>query len=169
MMSTRTLVGFLLAALGVAVVVVSCVTRIPVDAQFNPESVDHEVVVSLPFVTNRQLESAANIGEYYGDALGELSAGYCRVGFEENDRNGEVLRVDKEPIESVLPASAADSFVIYVHGYGEPFAKNCRRAALLQHRLGLEGRMLLFSWPSSTYLTYAQDAVDLEASHDELN
>ena len=169
MSRARTLARILLAALGVAVVVGSCVTRIPVDAQFNPESVDHEVVVSLPFVTNRQLESAANIGEYYGDALGELSAGYCRVGFEENDRNGEVLRVDKEPIESVLPASAADSFVIYVHGYGEPFAKNCRRAALLQHRLELEGRLLLFSWPSTTYLTYAQDAVDLEASHDNIN
>jgi len=169
MSTNRTLLGILLAALGVAVGVVSCVTRIPVDAQFNPESVEYEVVVNLPFVTNRQLDSVADFGEYYGDGHGELSAGYCRVGFEENDRTGEVLRVDKKSIESVLPKSAADSFVIYVHGYGEPFAKNCRRAALLQHRLGLKGRLLLFSWPSSTYLTYSQDAVDLEASHDHLN
>jgi len=149
--------------------VVSCVTRVPVDTQFKPESSDYEVIVSLPFVTNRKLDSVADFGDYYGDGRGELSAGYCRVGFEENDRSGEILRVDRASVESVVPGAADDSFVIYIHGYGEPFAKNCRRAALLQHRLGLEGRMLLFSWPSSTYLTYAQDAVDLEASHDDLN
>lgn len=166
---TRTFFGTLFATTAMVVALTSCATRIPVDTQFNPESVQHEVVVTLPFVTNRRLDSAANLGDYYGDTLGELSAGYCRVGFEENDRRGEVLRIDTKPIESILPATAAHSFVIYVHGYGEPFAKNCRRAALMQHRLGLEGRMLLFSWPSSTYLSYAQDAVDLEASHDDLN
>lgn len=155
--------------LGAVVALASCATRIPVDAQFNPESAEHEVVVSLPFVTNRQLESATNIGEYYGDEHGELSAGYCKVGFEEGDRGGEVLRVDRASVQSVLPEPAADRFVIYVHGYGESFARNCRRAALLQHRLGLEGHLLLFSWPASNYLTYAQDAGDLEASHDKLN
>lgn len=169
MAASRTIAGILLASLGVAVAVVSCVTRVPVDTQFRPESVEMETIVSLPFVTNRQLDSAEELGEYYGDGRGELSAGYCRIGFEENDRTGEVLRVDTAPIESVVPEQVMDTFVIYVHGYGEPFAKNCRRAALLQHNLGLEGRMLLFSWPSSTYLTYTQDAVDLEASHDELN
>jgi len=169
MSAARTVAGILLAALGVAVAVASCVTRVPVDTQFNPGSAEFQTIVSLPFVTNRKLDSVADFGDYYGDGYGELSAGYCKVGFEENDRSGEILRVDRAPIESVVPGPAADSFVIYVHGYGEPFAKNCRRAALLQHRLGLEGRLLLFSWPSSTYLTYAQDAVDLEASHDELN
>jgi len=169
MTATRTLFGILLAAIAVVLTLVSCATRIPVDAQFNPESVEYEIVVTLPFVTNRQLDSAKNLGEYYGDGHGELSAGFCRVGFEEDDRTGEILRVDRASMEAVLPEQLDERFVIYVHGYGESFAKNCRRAALLQHRLGLEGRLLLFSWPSSTYLTYAQDAVDLEASHDELN
>ena len=169
MSAARNVAGIPLAVLGAAVALASCATRVPVDAQFNPESAEHEVVVSLPFVTNRQLESATNIGEYYGDDHGELSAGFCRVGFEEDDRTGEILRIDTASMEAVLPERLDERFVIYVHGYGESFAKNCRRAALLQHRLGLEGRLLLFSWPSTTYLTYAQDAVDLEASHDNIN
>jgi len=169
MTGNRTLFRFTLAAIGVAVVLVSCVTRVPVDSQFKPQSAEHEVIVSLPFVTNRKLNSKAGFGEYYGDDHGNLSAGHCKVGFEKDDRTGEVLRVDRDSIESVIPATAPDGFVIYVHGYGEPFDKNCRRAALLLHRLGLDGRLLLFSWPSSTYLTYAQDADDLQASHDKLN
>ena len=169
MTATRTLFGILLAATAVVLALVSCAMRIPVDSQFNPESVEYDSVVTLPFVTNRQLDSAKNLGDYYGDEHGELSAGFCRVGFEEDDRTGEILRVDRASMEAVIPEQSEKRFVIYVHGYGESFAKNCRRAALLQHRLGLEGRLLLFSWPSTTYLTYAQDAVDLEASHDNIN
>jgi esterase/lipase superfamily enzyme len=120
-------------------------------------------------VTNRKLESKTNSGEYYGFVRGELSAGHCRVGFKESNGSARILRVDRAPIEAVVPGLAANSFVIYVHGYGESFARNCRRAALLQHRVGLDGRLLLFSWPSGHYLDYSQDAVDLEASHDELN
>jgi esterase/lipase superfamily enzyme len=169
MTGSRTLFGITLTAIGVVAMLASCATRVPVDSQFKPQSPEHEVIVSLPFVTNRQLDSVEDFGEYYGDGHGDLSAGHCKVGFEEDDRTGEVLRVDRDSIESVIPTTAPDGFVIYVHGYGEPFAKNCRRAALLQHRLGLEGRLLLFSWPSSTYLTYAQDADDLRASNDKLN
>jgi len=169
MMNARTLVGLLVAAASALALISSCATRVPVDTQFNAESEQYEAVVRLPFVTNRQLESADGVGEYYGDDHGELSAGFCRVGFEEEDRTGKILRVDRASMEAVLPEQLEERFVIYVHGYGESFAKNCRRAALLQHRLGLEGRLLLFSWPSTTYLTYAQDAVDLEASHDNIN
>lgn len=169
MTGNRALLRITLTAIGAAVVLVSCVTRVPVDSQFKPESAEYEVIVSLPFVTNRKLESTADAGEYYGFARGESSAGHCRVGFEKNGRSGRILRVDTAPIDAVIPAPAADSFVIYVHGYGESFARNCRRAALLQRRVGLEGRLLLFSWPSGHYLDYSQDAADLEASHDELN
>ena len=165
----RTLFGITLTAFSAIALLVACVTRVPVDSQFKPESADYEVIVSLPFVTNRKLDPVANGGEYYGFALGEVSAGHCRVGFEEYDGKNKILRVDTAPIEAVIPAPAADSFVIYVHGYGESFARNCRRASLLQHRVGLEGRLLLFSWPSGHYLDYAQDAADLEASLDALN
>ncbi len=152
-----------------AAMMVSCATRIPVGTNFREVSDAHETVVDLRFVTNRRLVSTGTAGEYFGDDHGELSAGSCRVGFEAGNSRGEVLRVDALPVEAVLSGFAPGQFVIYVHGYGEYFAKNCRRAALLQQRLGLDGRMLLFSWPSSSYLTYAGDASDLEQSIDELN
>ncbi len=79
-----------------------------------------------------------------------------------------MLRIDTQQLEATVHSATPGRFVIYVHGYGESLIKSCRRAALLQHRLGLEKRMLLFSWPSSNYLTYAQDAVVLDHSLDSL-
>ncbi len=159
----------LLAAVCAVAALASCATRIPVNTDFRQVSERHETLVDLRFVTNRKLVPSGRAGEYFGDDHGELSAGTCRVGFRDGDRRGEVLRVDTRPLDSVFADVAPGRFVIYVHGYGEYFAKNCRRAALLQERLGLEGKMLLFSWPSSSYFTYAGDAIDLEQSIDEFN
>ena len=147
----------------------SCAVRIPVGTDFREATEKHETLVELRFVTNRGLVDSRTGGQYFGDDHGELSAGSCRVGFKAGDSRGEMLRVDTQPVETILSDIAQGPFVIYVHGYGEYFAKNCRRAALLQERLGLNGRMLLFSWPSSSYLTYSGDASDLEQSIDELN
>ena len=147
----------------------ACATHIPVGTDFREASDRHESQVELRFVTNRRLAERTRGGSYFSDRHGELSAGRCRVAFDEGERHAEVLRVDKEPVETILEGIAPGLFVIYIHGYGEYFAKNCRRAALLQKRLALDDRMLLFSWPSSSYLTYAGDAVDLERSIDELN
>jgi pimeloyl-ACP methyl ester carboxylesterase len=169
MHNARTIAVCLLAAFCITASLSSCVSNIPISTDYNTESEKHEVVVGLRFVTNRRLRTTGSDGDYYGDDLGELSAGECKVGFEENDRRGDVLRVDPAPIESILPTNRARPFVIYIHGYGESFARSCRRAALLQHRLHLQDRLLLFSWPSSTYLTYAQDADDLESSLGHLN
>jgi pimeloyl-ACP methyl ester carboxylesterase len=167
MTATRTLSLLFIAS--AAALTVSCATRIPVGTDFRDATDAHETLVELRFVTNRKLVSSGKGGEYFGDDQGELSAGSCRVGFEAGDSRGEVLRVDTRPVATIFDDIRPGAFVIYVHGYGEYFAKNCRRAALLQERLGLEGRMLLFSWPSSSYLTYAEDAGDLEQSIDELN
>ena len=167
MAGTRS-ISLLLVSAAIALTA-SCAVRIPVGTDFKEVTDDHETLVELRFVTNRRLASSGTAGEYFGDDHGELSAGSCRVGFEADDSRGEVLRVDTRPVETVFSGIAPGVFIIYVHGYGEYFAKNCRRAALLQQRLGLGGRMLLFSWPSSSYLTYAGDANDLEQSLDELN
>lgn len=152
-----------------AALTASCATRIPVGTDFREATDAYEDVVDLRFVTNRKLVGTGTGGQYFGDDHGELSAGSCRVGFKRGADKGRVLRVDTRPIETVLPGTVREPFVIYVHGYGEYFAKNCWRAALVQKRLGLDGRMLLFSWPSSSYLTYAGDAEDLQRSIDELN
>ena len=159
----------LLVLVFAAALTAACAVRIPVGTDFRDATDEHETVVELRFVTNRKLVSLGTGEEYYGDDLAGLSAGTCRVGFRSGDSRGEVLRVDTRSMESVLSDIEPDRFVVYVHGYGEYFAKNCRRAALLQERLGLDARMLLFSWPSSSYLTYAEDADDLEQSIDELN
>ena len=146
----------------------SCATHMPVNTAPEPESDAYDTVVDIRFMTNRKLVQS-NRGDYYGDDLGELSAGSCRVGFKDGRNRGKVLRVNTCPINTVFEDVAAGPFVIYVHGYGEYFVKNCWRAGLLQQRLGLGGRMILFSWPSSSYLTYTSDARDLERSIDELN
>ena len=147
----------------------ACATRVPVGTDFREASDRYETLVDLRFVTNRKLVRSSRIGEDFGDKHGELSAGDCRVGLEPGDDKGDVLRVDTRSLETVFSDAAPGRFLIYIHGYGEYFAKNCRRAALLQERLGLDHRMLLFSWPSSSYLTYAGDAKDLEQSIDDLN
>ena len=167
MAGTRSIL--LLVAAAAAALTASCAVRIPVGTDFREATDRHEKLVELRFVTNRKLVSSGTAGDYFGDDHGELSAGHCRVGFEAGDDRGEVLRVDRHALETILADIAPGPFVIYVHGYGEYFAKNCRRAALLQERLGLDDRMLLFSWPSSSYLTYAGDASDLEQSIDDLN
>jgi pimeloyl-ACP methyl ester carboxylesterase len=169
MVRTRTKIFSAFVIAGTATAVLSCATRIPVGTDFRETTDAHETVVDLRFVTNRKLAAKGTGDQYFSDDHGELSAGTCRVGFKAGEGRGDVLRVDTRPVESVLAGVAPGPFVIYVHGYGEYFAKNCRRAALLQQRLGLDDRMLLFSWPSSSYLTYLGDAVDLERSIDELN
>jgi len=158
-----------LAAVAAAAALTACAVRIPVDRDFREVTDAHEHVVDLRFVTNRGLVESGSAGRYFGDRHGELSAGSCRVGFRAGDSRGEVLRVNTRPVDTILSGIAPGPLVIYVHGYGEYFVKNCRRAALLQQRLGLDDRMLLFSWPSSSYLTYAGDARDLERSIDDLN
>ncbi len=155
--------------LAAAIALTACATRIPVGTDFRDAADRYETLVDLRFVTNRELVRSSRVGEYFGDGHGELSAGSCTVGFVPDDDKGDVLRVDTRPLETIWSDIAPGPFVIYVHGYGEYFAKNCRRAALLQQRLGLDNRMLLFSWPSSSYLTYTGDARDLERSIDELN
>jgi len=169
MTHVRILPRCIFVALGVAMSLSSCAAKIPVGTEFHPESKAHEVIVNVPFVTNRALQSTRSEGNYFSDARGRLAAGHCRVAFEENDRRGQVLRVDTDRLDAVLKADGEELFVIYVHGYGESFAKNCRRAALLQHRLQINGRFLLFSWPASNYLTYGQDVSDMRASVDQLN
>ena len=169
MHTDRTSAHCLLATLCVVLGVTSCAAQIPVGKDYRLASDKHARIVDLAFVTNRQLVHADDGSRYFGDAHGELSAGRCVVGFEQGGRRGEVLRVDTGALESILPTSEDGRIVIYIHGYGESFERNCRRGALLRDRLQLGDRMLLFSWPASNYLTYGQDINDLERSLDHLN
>lgn len=156
------------AIVSYTVLLASCATQIPVGTEYRAEAGRYETVVDLRFVTNRRLVGSATSGAFFADEPGELSGGRCRVGIGDRVPRGEVLRIDMQRLESTVDPVGSGRFVVYVHGYGESLTKSCRRAALLQHRLGLEKRLLLFSWPSSNYLTYAQDAVALDQSLDSL-
>jgi esterase/lipase superfamily enzyme len=169
MQSYQTGARCVLAAICLVLGLGSCAARIPVDTQYVDESDDHARIVDLAFVTNRRLIDNGAGERYYSDKPGALSAGRCKVGFEEGSRRGEVLRVNTVPIGSVIPKGETGRIVIYIHGYGESFERNCRRGALLKDRLQLGDRLLLFSWPASNYLTYAQDIDDLAASLEQLN
>ena len=148
----------------------SCTARMPVDTEIRPQSPEHQVVVNLRYVTNRALVQTRTGVSYVGGDHGELSAGFCEAAFEAGDRWGEILRIDSVPVESVLDITPTGRLVIYVHGYSESFDRSCRRAAVLQQRLRLDDRLILFSWPSGgNYVSYASDARALERSLDELN
>jgi esterase/lipase superfamily enzyme len=155
-------------ALGLAFLA-ACATNIPIDTDHRTAGPEHVDVVNLRFVTNRALRPLRRSGSYFDNEPGTLSAGACMAGFEEGDRSGEVLRIDRAPVDDVFRELAPGRIVVYVHGYSESFAKSCRRAALLQKNLGLDDRLLLFSWPSDSYVTYARDARDLSESLDDFN
>lgn len=169
MIRIRTLLLYLLlGALGVAALA-SCAARMPVDTEIRARSPEDQVVVNLRFVTNRALARSGSGAGYVGGDHGQLSAGFCEAAFEAGDRWGKILRIDSAPIESVLDVSPEGRLVIYVHGYSESFDRSCRRAAVLQRRLRLDDRLILFSWPSGSYVSYARDGRALDESLDELN
>jgi esterase/lipase superfamily enzyme len=61
-----------------------------------------------------------------------------------------------------MPDKVQGNLVLYIHGYNIGFEKSCRRGALLKRAFGLEGRLLLFSWPADgNMLKYTWDEADL--------
>ncbi len=52
--------------------------------------------------------------------------------------------------------------ILYTHGAFISFERACKRSSYFQKSLGLEGRLLLFSWPSDgVLLNYTRDESDL--------
>lgn len=164
-MSGRSYRYVCLAVCAGALVLAGCASRVPVGptaaVDTPPEAA---AVVEVVFMTNRQLETEDDGLQYYGGSRGTLTVGRCRVAVPDaEDNDGKLL--DVTPARSLLSdlvAATHEPLVVYIHGYNEDFGRSCRHAALLQQRLGLEGRLLLFSWPADRkYVTYATDAGDL--------
>ncbi len=163
-----------LAILASALVLAACAGHVSVgpapDARASAEAA---ATVEVSFVTNRQLETDGDGLGYYGGARGALTAGRCRVAIAHGeDHEGRVLDVTPAPardVTSVVGDGERAGAVVYIHGFNESFGRSCRHAALLQERLGLDGRLLLFSWPADRkYVTYASDAGDLAWSLPDL-
>ena len=139
--------------------------------------------VSVPFVTLRNRTGSDDPEEFFGGARGEPRAGVCTVSFSPIRALEEIAEAAPfyVPDEKVRLAAVGETspgrlfaevesflagdngnIVIYIHGYNIDFEKSCRRGAIFQRALGLQDRLILFSWPSDgNMLKYSWDESDL--------
>ena len=130
-------------------------------------------------------ESAASEpGSWLGDRRGSLQYGVCAVNFSDipaisylserlpfylpNQTRSlaAVERLEAHVFWSRLGGGRTGQPLLgYIHGYNIDFAKACRRAAVFQGVLGVDGGLALFSWPSlGTALKYAEDETNVRWS-----
>lgn len=139
--------------------------------------------VSVPFVTLRNRTGDIEPANFYGGSRGKLEAGFCTVAFSpiwglEDIAQSIPFYIPDEKIKLVTIQEASltelgqeiksrsdkdqGNLILYIHGYNIDFEKSCRRGALLNRALGLEERLLLFSWPADgNMLKYTWDEADL--------
>ena len=136
--------------------------------QSDASSVDGETV---PFVTVRAIEQQRKGVTYFGPQRGEASAGACTVDLDAREKR-QIVGLRLRTLTEILDEFFApeDRVAVYVHGYNEAFEQSCGDAALLQKRLGLEYRLLLFSWPAQGKLAgYLPDVGDIDWSVEALS
>ncbi|EXI68982.1 MAG: hypothetical protein AW08_00808 [Candidatus Accumulibacter adjunctus] len=140
--------------------------------------------IEIHFATNRQLASAGE-ERFTADPAGQLAYGLARVtipidrhrlghveqrawwnrlGDAKDKRRyvvlGEVEALSGDAFLSRLAAEpeAANSLLVFTHGYNVSFEEAARRAAQLAFDLRFRGRVVLFSWPScGSLLGYGAD------------
>jgi len=118
---------------------------------------------TVPFVAVRAIEQDRKGFRYYGSARGEMSAGVCTVDLDART-NRQILELQQHGLDDVLDRffASGSPVIVYVHGYNVSFDESCRDAALFQQRLGLEHRLLFFSWPAEgKMMGYLRDVGDL--------
>jgi len=139
--------------------------------------------IPVSFVTLRNKTGNSSPSDFFGGQRGNLFAGTCTVSFspiwglEElansvsfyiPDEKIELKTISETPVDQLL--SEVKSFsredngniIVYIHGYNIDFEKSCRRSAVFQRALGLDDRLLLFSWPADgNMLKYTWDEADL--------
>lgn len=135
----------------------------------------------VPFITLRNRTGSDRPMRHFGDERDRLRSGYCdlertpvkflklladKASFYVPEARLTVDAIREVPVEELWngmgKATGGHGVVLYSHGYNIGFGKACRRASLFQKRLGLEGRFVLFSWPShGTVLNYTRDEADL--------
>ena len=140
-------------------------------------------IVDVPFVTLRNRTGSTDTAEWFDGSRGEMSSGSCQVRFSPiwglediagsapfyiPDERIELTAIQEVPMEMLFQEieqfSRSDNgnLVLYIHGYNIDFEKGCRRSALFQRALGLQDRLLLFSWPADgNMLKYTWDEADL--------
>lgn len=136
---------------------------------------------TVPFLTLRNKTGSEDASEYFGGKRSSLQAGYCEHSRTPIDSlksiaekapfyiPDEIVRLDsigelsvEELWQRIDSKSNGYSPVLYMHGFYISFERGCRRALILKESLDLEGRFVLFSWPSDgAILNYTQDEADL--------
>ncbi len=136
---------------------------------------------SVPFITLRNKTGSPVASEYFGAERGQIHTGSCEVSWTPIPMLEPLANnvpfylphgtIQLEAIHEVtdsdfwhkrLAGTAKDRPLLYIHGYNIGFEKGCSRAAIFQEKLGLAGRLLLFSWPSNdAVLNYTHDESDI--------
>jgi esterase/lipase superfamily enzyme len=120
----------------------------------------------VPFVSVRAIEQDREGHRFYGSERGETTAGNCTVDLGVRKKR-QIIGLQQIGIDQILDALASsdDGVVIYVHGYNVSFERSCRDAAMLQNRVGLDGRLLLFSWSAEGKVaSYLRDVGNMQWS-----
>ena len=132
--------------------------QVPFEADYGVDDAPEHATI-VPFFSVRAIESDRDGRGFYGSERGGSTAGICAVDLDVR-RKRQFLGFRQRSIDQILDslASADDGVVIYVHGYNVSFETSCRDAAMLQTQVGLEGRLLLFSWAAeSKVASYIRD------------
>ena len=147
----------------------------------NPATSENEPLRTVPFLTLRNKTGSEEASKYFGGERSSLRAGTC----EHSRKSMETWKsiVEKAPFyipDEIVRLDAIEELsveglwqridsrsngqppVLYMHGFYISFERGCRRAMILKESLGLEGRFVLFSWPSDgAILNYTHDEADL--------
>ena len=136
---------------------------------------------TVPFLTLRNKTGSDKADEYFGGERDSLQAGICKLARTPLDPlkpiaekapfhvPDEIVKLDaitelsdEDFWQRMEDAGSGQAPVLYMHGFYISFERGCRRALILKESLGLEGRFLLFSWPSDGSITnYTHDEADL--------
>ncbi|MDE0590600.1 alpha/beta hydrolase [Halocynthiibacter sp. C4] len=155
-----------------------------ISAAMSPSVQAQGIVDSVPYLTVRNVNPNESPKKYYGKTRGPLSAGFCDVTRSENsflkplaeiapfyipedDVELSTIRLFEmdQVIETLKETTGARNPLLYTHGYYMNFERSCKRAVHLQRNVGLEGKVMLFSWPSAgDILNYTEDVSDVEWS-----
>ena len=153
-----------------------------------PDSAPNHKQRTVPFITLRNKTGSDKASGYFGGGRDVLRTGHCEMSHLpltglKAFADGASFYVPEEIVKlDTISLSPVDDFwsekantldgrypVLYAHGFFVSFERGCRRASLLQELLGINGRLVLFSWPSDgAMLNYTRDESDLFWSVDPL-
>lgn len=166
---------------GVSLKAISADQASPANSEESVSNEESESRLTVPFITVRQKTGSAKTSEYFSGERGTFNAGYCDITSTRLDMLKPLA--DKSPyhipedivklsairevpaeklLQNLSKSSQQKRPVIYLHGFYIDFERGCRRASLFQRSVGLNGRLVFFSWPSDGAITnYTRDESDL--------